>query len=101
MPLPRTEIRQALRGERGDGMNETMSPPLLWSQEWALEKAAQAIRYLAEFYPECGGLEALDPYQDAVHQAAVKEDRGAYEEALRDYMRAGRREALKVTDKAA
>lgn len=77
-------------------MNETVSPPVLWSQEWAMEKAAQAIRYLAENYPECGGLEALDPYQDAVHEAAVAEDRGAYEEALRAFMRAGRHEALAI-----
>lgn len=33
----------------------TTSPPILWSQEWAMEQAAQAIRYLAEHYPECGG----------------------------------------------
>jgi hypothetical protein len=77
------------------------SPPLVWSQEWAYEKAAQAMRYLAENYPECGGLEVLDPYHDAVHDAAVAEDRGAYEEALREYMRAGRREALAIRRRAA
>lgn len=73
----------------------TTSPPVLWSQEWACERAAQAMCYLADNYPECGGLEALDPYHDAVHQAAIVEDRSAYKEALREYMRAGRREALK------
>jgi hypothetical protein len=46
-------------------MSKTASPPVLWSQEWAYEKAAQAIHYLAQTYPECGGLEALDPYHDA------------------------------------
>jgi hypothetical protein len=82
-------------------MSKTASPPLLWSQEWACEKAAQAIRYLAQNYPECGGLEALDAYQEAVHEAAIAVDRGAYEEALREYMRAGRREALAIRRRAA
>lgn len=66
-----------------------------------MERAARAIKYLAENFPECGGHEALDPYQDAVHEAAVREDRGAYEEALREYMRAGRREALRIRREAA
>jgi hypothetical protein len=82
-------------------MSKTASPPVLWSNEWAYEKAAQAMRYLAENYPECGGLEALDGYQEAVHEAAVAEDWGAYEEALRAYMKAGRREALAVRRGAA
>jgi hypothetical protein len=77
-------------------MSKTDSPPAqAWCQEWAYKKAAQAVRYLAENYPECGGLPALDPYQEAAHEAAVREDRGGYEESLREYMRAGRREALK------
>jgi hypothetical protein len=80
---------------------KTTSPPILWGQEWAYEKAAQAIRYLAENYPECGGLEALDLYQEAVHEAAVAEDRGAYQEALWEYMRAGKREALEIRRGAA
>jgi hypothetical protein len=77
------------------------SPLVLWSQAWALQKAAQAIHYLAQNYPECGGLEALDPYHDGVHEAAGAEDRGAYEQALREYMRAGRREALAIRRAAA
>jgi hypothetical protein len=80
---------------------KTTSPPILWGQEWAYEKAAQAMRYLAENYPECGGLEARDLYQEAVHEAAVAEDRGAYQEALREYMRAGKREALEIRRGAA
>jgi len=80
----------------------TTSPPAqgTWSQEWAMEKAAQAMRFLAQHFPEAGGLEVLDPYQEAVHEAAVAEDRGVYEEALREYMRAGRREALAALDRA-
>jgi hypothetical protein len=77
-------------------MRRTTSLPALWRQEWAYEKATQAIRYLADNYPECGGLEALDSYQEAVHEAAITEDPCAYEEALREYMRAGRREALAI-----
>jgi hypothetical protein len=76
-------------------------PAGAWGTEWAYGMAAKAIRYLAENYPECGGAEALDPYRDAVHEAAVAEDRGAYEEALREYMKAGRREALAVRRGAA
>jgi hypothetical protein len=49
-----------------------------------MKRAAQAVKYLAEIFPECGGSETLVPYQDAVHEAAVKEDRAAYEEALRE-----------------
>jgi hypothetical protein len=78
------------------------TPPLvLWSLAWALQKAAQAIHYLAHNYPECGGLEALDSYHDAVREAAIAKDRGAYQEALREYMRAGRREALAIRRGAA
>ncbi len=82
-------------------MRATTSPPVPWDQEWAYEKAAQAIHFLAENFPECGGSEALDSYREAVHQAAVREDRDAYKEALREYMRAGRLEALKIRRKAA
>jgi hypothetical protein len=80
---------------------KTTSASVLWSQEWAYEKPAQAMRYLAENYPECGDLEALDGYQEPVHEAAVAEDRGAYQEALRELMRAGRREALAIRRGAA
>ncbi len=82
-------------------MSKQMFPSGAWSNEWAYEKAAQAVHYLAGNYPECGGSEALDPYQEAVHQAAIAEDRGAYEEALRAYMKAGRRVALAIRKGAA
>ncbi len=72
----------------------TAPPSVAWNQEWAMKRAAQAVKYLAENFPECGGSENLDPYQDAVREAAVKEDRAVYEEALREYMRAGRTVAL-------
>jgi hypothetical protein len=75
-------------------MSRGVSPPLLWSQKSAYERAVQAVRYLAESNPECGGIEALDPYHDAVHEAAAREDWDGYMDALRNYMRAGRRAAL-------
>jgi len=79
-------------------MSRASSPPVLWSQEsayWsqesAYERAIQAVRYFAENYPECGGTESLDPYHDAVHEAAALEDWDGYVNSLRNYMRAGRR----------
>ena len=60
-----------------------------WDTEWAAEKAAAAMRFLAEHYPECGGSDVLHPHQDQAHAAAVVGDRHAYLQALRRYMRAG------------
>ena len=74
---------------------------MAWDTEWAGEKASAAMRYLADFYPECGGSEILHPFQDAAHEAAVNGDREAYLEALRAYMRAGRDGALRVRKEAA
>lgn len=34
-------------------MSEIASPPVVWSQEWAYEKAAQAIHYLARHEKLC------------------------------------------------
>jgi hypothetical protein len=52
------------------------------------------VRYLAENYPECGEVAALDLYLDAVYEAAAREDWDGYVDALRNYIRAGRRAAL-------
>jgi hypothetical protein len=82
-------------------MSESISPTPLWDPEWAYKKAAQAIYYLAEKYPEGATSEALDPYYEAVNKAALQGNRGAYEQALRAYMRAGGREALRVRKEAA
>jgi RecB family exonuclease len=72
-----------------------------WAVEWAAEKASAALRYLADFYPECATSEALHPFHDAAHQAAVAGDKEAYLEALRGYMKAGRRVALEARGRAA
>ena len=73
-----------------------------WDTEWAAEKAAEALRYLGRNYREClENLRTLDEHETAAHEAAMRGDRGAYLEALRCYMRAGRREALRIRQSAA
>ncbi len=69
--------------------------------EWCATKASEAMRYLAEHYPECAGSESLHPVQDAAHAAAVAGDEPGYLEALRGFMRAGRDEALRSRERAA
>ena len=73
-----------------------------WDTECATQKAAEALRYLGRNYPEClENLRALDEHEGAAHEAAMRGDRGAYLEALRCYMRAGRHEALRIRRGAA
>jgi hypothetical protein len=72
-----------------------------WDIEWAAERAAAATKYLAAHYPECAGAPELHPDQEAAHEAAVVGDREAYLEALRGYMRAGRKVALAIRKGAA
>ncbi len=80
----------------------TAKPIATWSNEWAAEKAAEALRYLGRHYPECLDVqEVLDEHEQAAHEAAVAGDAGAYLEALRAYMRAGRRAALERRREAA
>ena len=67
-----------------------------WNKEWAAEKASAALRYLAGFYPECSGSEALHAHQDTAHEAALSGDEDAYLEALRGCMRAGGEAALEI-----
>ena len=74
---------------------------MAWDTEWAAERAADALQYLAANYPEASGSEALHPHQDAAHAAAVALDGEAYLEALRGFMRAGRDEALRIRREAA
>ncbi len=72
-----------------------------WDVEWAAEKASAAMRYLADFYPECAASESLHAHLEAAHKAAVAGNREAYLEALRGYMRAGRDVALRARKGAA
>ena len=72
-----------------------------WDTEWAAERASEALHYLARNYPECAASEVLREHEDAAHKAAMRGDRGAYLEALRAYMRAGRDEALRIRQGAA
>jgi hypothetical protein len=73
-----------------------------WDTEWAAEKAAEALRYLGRNYPEClENLRVLDEAETAAHEAAMRGDWSAYLEALRDYCRAGRDEALRIRRGAA
>ncbi len=46
-----------------------MSAPA-WDTEWAAQKAADAMRWLAENYPECAGSEELHPHQDAAEDVS-------------------------------
>jgi len=53
-------------------------------------------------YAEClENLRVLDQHETAAHEAAMRGDRDAYLEALRDYCRAGRDEALRICRGAA
>ena len=72
-----------------------------WDTEWAAEKASEALHYLARNYPECAASAALREHEADTHEAAVRGDRGAYLEALRGYMKAGRDEALRIRRGAA
>jgi len=69
--------------------------------EWAADRASETMRYLAQHYPKCSGVPELHRPQEAAHGAATVEDRAAYLEALRDYMRAGRLVALRIRKGAA
>jgi hypothetical protein len=73
-----------------------------WDTEWAAQKAAEALRYLACNFPECAeNTRVLDEHEAATNEAAVRGDRDAYLEALRNYCRAGRGEALRIRRGAA
>ena len=67
-----------------------------WPVEWAVGRAAEAIRGLGRNYPEYAASEALRPHEEAANAAAMADDKDAYIEALRAYMRAGRDEALRI-----
>jgi len=72
-----------------------------WDVELAAELAAEALRYLARYYPECAASEALRELEEAAHEAAMDGDEERYREALRAYCRAGRDKALRIRRGAA
>jgi hypothetical protein len=73
-----------------------------WDTEWAAARAAEALRYLGTYYPECvEALRVLDEHETAAHEAALLGDREGYLEAIRGYMKAGRDEALRIRKGAA
>ncbi len=72
-----------------------------WDLEWAAERAAGAMRYLADYCPASAGAAELHPRQDAAHAAAVEGDRDAYLDALRDYVRSGQEVERRARRRAA
>jgi hypothetical protein len=72
-----------------------------WDTEWAAGLASEALRWLGRNYPECAGPEVLKAPEKAAYEAAVDADEVRYREALRNYMRAGRDEALRIRKGAA
>jgi hypothetical protein len=72
-----------------------------WDVEWAAERASEALHYLARNYPECAASAALREHEEAAHEAAIRGDRDAYLEALRDYCKAGRDESSRIRRGAA
>jgi len=67
------------------------------SPEWDIERAdllaRKALDYLEKVYPIEQGLRPLAPYHELVLAAEAAGDLAAYQNALRMWMRAGRRVA--------
>jgi hypothetical protein len=73
-----------------------------WDTDWAAERAAEALGYLGRNYPEClRDPRVLDEHEEAAHEAAMRGGKEGYLEALRNYCRAGRDEALRIRRRAA
>ena len=82
-------------------MTHARKPVEPWDTERAAQLAAEALRWLGRNYPECVASEVLREHEKAAHEAAMRGDRDAYLEALRDYCKAGRDEALRIRQGAA
>jgi hypothetical protein len=65
--------------------------------EWCAERAAEALKYLAQHYAEAAGSRVLHSYQDAqpTRRPSSRTVRAIWK-APRSYMRAGRDEALRL-----
>jgi hypothetical protein len=66
-----------------------------WDKERAFERARTAYRYVAEVYPRGTGYEPLDAHTAAAWEAERTGDMEAFEDALRNLMRAAKREAVR------
>jgi hypothetical protein len=66
-----------------------------WDAELAFERARVAYRYVAANFPESADLEVLASYTAAAHEAERTGDMEAFEDALRELMRAARAEAMR------
>jgi hypothetical protein len=82
-------------------MTPARKPVEPWDAEKAAQLAADALRYLGRYYPECVALEVLREHEEAAHEAAMDADEERYREALKAYCRAGRHEALRIRRGAA
>ncbi len=67
-----------------------------WDTARASELAREAYRYLVRTMPKDADLGVLAPHEDAALEAQRAGDFRRYEEALREMMRAGKREALRI-----
>jgi hypothetical protein len=65
-----------------------------WDTELAFERARVAYRYVAANFPDTADLEVLAPYTAKAHEAELAEDMEAFEDALRELMRAAKAEAM-------
>jgi hypothetical protein len=77
------------------------SPGGAWDEEHAAKLAAEALNWLAEWFPECSGTPALRTPTEAADAAAAAGEHARYREALRSFCRAGRDEALRIRRGAA
>jgi hypothetical protein len=82
-------------------MMDLRKPVEPWDTEKAALLAAEALRWLGRNYPECVASEVLREHEEAAHKAAMDADEDRYREALRDYCRAGKDEALRIRRGAA
>ena len=68
---------------------------MAWDADLAFERARIAYRYVAANFPDEADLEVLAPYTNAAHEAERAGDMEAFEDALRQLMRAARSEAMR------
>jgi hypothetical protein len=86
--------REKIRKKGSEGSEGSASR--LWKPELAFERARVAYRYVAANFPDSADLEILAPHTAAAHEAERGGDMEAFEDALRELMRAARREARRA-----